>query len=49
MTWSAEARPADWMQLRDTWWHWHVVRTVAGVGALTLALLAAVSGQRGVS
>ncbi len=49
MTWSAEVRPADWMQLRDTWWHWHIVRTVAGVSALALALLAAVSGQRGAS
>ena len=47
MTWSAEALAANWMELRDTWWHWHILRTAAGVGALALALLAALGGQRG--
>jgi uncharacterized membrane protein len=47
MTWSAEAPAANWMELRDTWWHWHILRTAAGVGALALALLAALGGQRG--
>jgi uncharacterized membrane protein len=41
MTWSPEAPAANWMELRDTWWHWHILRTVAGVAALALALLAA--------
>ena len=45
MTWSPEAPAANWMELRDTWWHWHILRTVAGVGALVLALLAALGGQ----
>lgn len=42
MTWTPDAPAADWMELRDTWWRWHVVRTLAGVVALALALLAAV-------
>ena len=46
MTWSPEAPAANWMELRDTWWHWHILRTVAGVAALALALLAAIGGQR---
>lgn len=46
MTWSPQAPAANWMELRDTWWHWHILRTVAGVGALTLALLAALGSQR---
>jgi uncharacterized membrane protein len=45
MTWSPEAPAANWMELRDTWWHWHILRTVAGIGALALALLAAVGDQ----
>ena len=47
MTWSPEAPAANWTELRDAWWHWHILRTVAGVGALALALLAALGGQRG--
>ena len=47
MTWSPAAPAANWTELRDTWWHWHILRTVAGVGALVLALLAALGGQRG--
>lgn len=46
MTWSPQAPAANWMALRDTWWRWHVLRTVAGVGGLALALLAAVGRQR---
>jgi uncharacterized membrane protein len=47
MTWSPDALPANWMEMRDTWWRWHILRTVAGVVALALALLAALGGQRG--
>ena len=46
MTWSAQAPPAIWTELRDTWWNWHVLRTVAGICALSLTILAAVSRQR---
>ena len=40
MTWSPQAPPANWTQLRDEWWRWHVVRTGAGIAALALTLLA---------
>lgn len=45
MTWSPQSPPADWKELRDTWWQWHVLRTLAGVLALGLALLAGISGR----
>ena len=44
--WSPQAPAANWMELRDAWWHWHVLRTIAGVAALALALLAAVGAPR---
>lgn len=40
MTWSAEAPPADWMQLRDDWWRWHVMRMAAGIVGLSLLIAA---------
>ena len=46
ITWSPQAPAANWAELRDTWWYWHVVRTIAGVAALALALLAAVGARR---
>jgi uncharacterized membrane protein len=46
MTWSAQAPPANWMDFRDSWWRWHVVRTVSGLGGLSCLIWVAVSGQR---
>lgn len=46
MTWSAQAPAANWMELRDAWWNWHILRTVAGICALSLTILAAIGGQR---
>ena len=40
MTWSADAPPANWMQLRDDWWRWHVLRMVVGIGGLCLLIAA---------
>src|SRR5712672_2719250 len=31
MTWDAHGPAANWAQLRDEWWHWHIVRSVAGI------------------
>lgn len=42
MAWSPQAPPANWTELRDAWWLLHILRTLAGVAALVLALLAAV-------
>ena len=46
ITWSPQAPAANWAELRDTWWYWHVLRTIAGVAALALALLAALGAHR---
>jgi uncharacterized membrane protein len=36
MTWTPDAPPANWMQLRDTWWYWHLVRLFFGITGLSL-------------
>jgi len=46
ITWSAQSPAANWAQLRDEWWHWHIVRSLAGVAALALTLLAVLGAQR---
>lgn len=45
MTWTIEALPASWAEVRDTWWTWHLVRT--GLSLLAMAvLLAAIVSHR---
>lgn len=34
MTWTVDAMPATWSELRDSWWFWHVARMCASVLAL---------------
>lgn len=49
MRWSASSMPADWMDIRDTWWRWHLIRvgaSVAGAFVLTLAVFADRDGRR---
>ena len=46
MTWSPQAPPANWMQLRDAWWHWHIVRSVTGIAGLSLVLLSVLGSRR---
>lgn len=46
IAWSPQAPAANWLELRDTWWQLHSLRTLAGVAALALALLAAVLQRR---
>lgn len=38
-TWKSQFPAANWADLRDQWWHWHIIRSVAGLGALALAIL----------
>ena len=45
MGWTAATIPADWTNLRDSWWHWHLVRLAATLGA-ELLLIAAVFTDR---
>ena len=46
MTLSAQAPAANWTALRDTWWQWHIVRSVAGIVALALTFLAVLASRR---
>jgi uncharacterized membrane protein len=41
MTWAASAPPAEWTQLRDEWWRWHLVRLGFALIALSLTITAA--------
>lgn len=45
-SWSAQSPAANWAQLRDDWWYWHVVRSVAGVLALALLVLAVLGARQ---
>ena len=45
ITWSPQAPDARWMEMRDTWWHWHTLRTLFGIVAISFALVAAL-GRR---
>ena len=40
MTWAVDAPPANWTQLRDEWWRWHLMRLVAGLAGLSLLIAA---------
>lgn len=41
MAWSPTSLPDNWQSVRDTWWTWHVVRTITSVAAL-MTLVSAV-------
>jgi len=36
MTWSVEALPSDWLELRDQWRSFHIMRSLAELAALIL-------------
>jgi uncharacterized membrane protein len=40
ITWSPDSPPANWTQLRDAWWRWHVVRLIIGISGLCLLIIA---------
>ncbi|MCA8867373.1 MAG: DUF1772 domain-containing protein [Rhodobacteraceae bacterium] len=42
MTWTVETLPANWAQIRDTWWTWHLVRTGTSVLAMAFLLAAVI-------
>ena len=46
MTWTPQSPAANWMELRDMWWQLHIVRTLAGISALALAILAILRPSR---
>lgn len=46
MTWSAQTPAANRAELRDEWWQWHIVRSLAGIAALALVLFAFLGAKR---
>ncbi len=46
VTWTIDTLPADWTDLRDSWWHWHTIRLSAGAGGFVLLIAAALLGRR---
>jgi len=36
LTWNADSVPDDWTRLRDDWWSFHIMRTIAELIALVL-------------
>lgn len=47
IAWNAQTPPSNWMALRDEWWRWHSVRTLASVGGLCLLIVATLPGRAG--
>lgn len=45
ITWHPDAPPANWSVMRDAWWRWHLIRLLAGLGGLSLLIVAML--QRG--
>jgi uncharacterized membrane protein len=43
--WDAQAPGENWEQLRDEWWNWHVVRSIAGIAALSLTVLSVLASK----
>ena len=46
MSWTREAMPANWAEIRDAWWSWHVARTFASIGGLLVLVLAVFADRR---
>lgn len=44
-TWSVNSLPADWTDLRDKWWSYHKIRTIAELLALALVTGASIQKQ----
>jgi len=47
MAWTPQAMPADWTALRDSWWHWHLVRLASAAGAQILLIAAIFVDRQG--
>jgi len=43
MNWTAGSLPANWTDLRATWWNWHVLRTGLSVCGFALLLAAIIT------
>lgn len=43
VAWTADTVPGNWTEIRDNWWLWHTVRTLASVAALAGLVTATVA------
>lgn len=46
MQWSTTSLPDHWQSVRDTWWTWHVIRTIASMAALVTLVSAVLQDVR---
>ena len=42
LTWNADSLPINWTMLRDKWWSFHIMRTIAELVALALVAWASI-------
>jgi hypothetical protein len=40
MTWTASDLPANWAELRLSWWNWHILRTLTAMAGFAAAISA---------
>ena len=45
MTWTINSLPGNWSELRDKWWSFHIMRTIAELVALCLVTGASINRQ----
>lgn len=36
MHWDARTPPSEWLEMREAWWHWHLIRTFTGIAGFVL-------------
>jgi Domain of unknown function (DUF1772). len=36
MHWDARTPPTEWLEMRKTWWQWHLIRTFTGIAGFVL-------------
>jgi hypothetical protein len=42
LTWNADSLPSNWTMMRDKWWSFHIMRTIAELVALALVAWASI-------
>jgi uncharacterized membrane protein len=47
ITWTKDAIPNNWTELRDNWWSFHILRTVAEIIALLLVTWTSIKKDSG--
>jgi hypothetical protein len=36
MRWDARTPPSEWFEMREVWWHWHLIRTFSGMAGFVV-------------